>query len=124
MGSTGTAQNASGAAGPLSSDVVLMYLADEPQQEWITKIQARYPGLEIRWALSYANGARVPPETYGPEIWDGVTLMCCWWFPPPAELMSKIKFVQLTSAGTDPWVNHASFLDPNVAFCNGRGTNP
>ncbi len=113
--------NPGGVDGPLSKDKLLMFLADEPQIEWKAKIEARYPGLEVRWAKSYANGARVPPESYGSELWEGITLMCCWWFPPPAELMTDIKFVQLTSAGTDPWVEHAVFLNPEVTFCNGRG---
>ena len=100
-----------------------MYLGDDPQTEWMAQMESLYPGLEIRWAKSYANGAPVVAESYG-DLWDGITLLCCWWFTPPAHLLKDVKFVQITSTGADPWLRHATYLDPNVVFCNGRGTNP
>ncbi len=120
---TTVARSPGAAKKSLSGEKLLMFLGDAPDPDWIAKIEAKYPGLEVKWARSYANGAPVPAESYG-DMWDGVTLLCCWWFPPPPSLVPNVKFVQITSAGADPWFKHATYLDPKVVFCNGRGTNP
>lgn len=37
--------------------------------------------------------------------------------------MPNLRFVQLSSSGSDLWANHATFLDRNVVFCNTTGSN-
>ncbi|KAH8899010.1 D-3-phosphoglycerate dehydrogenase [Thozetella sp. PMI_491] len=127
MGSTETTAVATASAdgsisGRLSDAKVIVYFAEDPDQDWIAKIEARYPGIEVRWAKAYLDGAPVEAEVYG-DLWKGVTHACIWWYAPPAHLLEDVKFVQLAGSGVDPWINHATYHDPNVVFCNGRGNN-
>lgn len=39
------------------------------------------------------------------------------------ELVPKLRFVQLSSSGSDLWANHPKYLDKNVVFCTTSGSN-
>ena len=68
--------------------------------------------MPLRWAPGDKGSAAT---ALPPEIWEGVTIACLF-LPHPARLMSKVRYVQLTSAGADKWIEHETFLS-NV----GRG---
>ncbi len=44
--------------------------------------------------------------------------------PPPAELMSKVRYVQLSSAGADRWPGHPVYENKDVVFCTSNGCHP
>lgn len=44
-------------------------------------------------------------------------------FTHHTELVPKLRFVQLSSAGSDLWVNHPKYVDKDVVFCTTSGSN-
>lgn len=118
-------QNDSQKKHPLDGEVYALWLIPLPRPEWISRIEARFPGLRIRWHSPSEvgpDGNRLTADTLGPEFWDGVTMLSCF-MPPRAELMKQVRYVQLTSAGADKWLENDKYKDPNVVFCTGNGTH-
>lgn len=113
-------------AGALSRDKLVVFIPTDADETWIAKIKARYPGLDIRWARSRSSkdGEQILTSTYPPELWEGVTIMCSDWMPPPEHLLTSVRYCQITSAGTDKWKGHATYEDGDVVFCNASGVHP
>jgi hypothetical protein len=110
----------------LSTDIILLQIPPEPDLQWIARLEAKYPGLKVRWEqLRWKPGDKLDSGATAlpPETWEGVT-MACLFLSHPAHLMSKVRYVQLTSAGADKWVDHATYKNPNVVFCTANGTHP
>ncbi|KAH8897307.1 putative 2-hydroxyacid dehydrogenase [Thozetella sp. PMI_491] len=106
----------------LSKDKLLLFLPKVPDLQWIAKTKAKYPGLEINWAASVdQDGELVKEEDLPAEYWDGITLLFVDWSPPPAHLLSKVRFVQVASAGVDLWRDHPTYLNNDIAFSNASG---
>ncbi|KAK3376091.1 hypothetical protein B0T24DRAFT_648186 [Lasiosphaeria ovina] len=117
---TPAAQNGQRAPRDLSKDVFLMDLPVPPDQAWIDRLEARYPGFRVRW-VSKAWEFTAGPFT--PGQFEGITMMCSF-IPQPAELLPNISYIQLTSAGADKWLSHPLYQDPNITFCTSNGTHP
>ncbi|KAL8406861.1 hypothetical protein RB596_005372 [Gaeumannomyces avenae] len=108
----------------LEGEVLLVCIPTEPKLEWVTAMEERYPGLEIRWVDRdwyldtnvFASGTLNLPA----GLYDGVTMVMSF-LPPKPEDMKRVRFVQLTSAGADRWVTHDVYRDPNVIFCTANG---
>ncbi|ROW04911.1 hypothetical protein VPNG_07047 [Cytospora leucostoma] len=108
----------------LSRDKLLIFQPKGPSAEWIARIQARHPGLEIRYENSaLPDGSIRPFEELNPATRDGVTLLSTY-LPPPARFLKGVRFVQLPSAGVDKWLGHETYKDENVVFCTGNGCHP
>lgn len=108
----------------LSKDKLLIFQPKGPTAEWIARVQARHPGLEILYENSaLPDGSIKPFEELRPEVRDGVTLLSTY-IPPPARFLKDVRFVQLPSAGVDKWLNHETYKDGNVVFCTGNGCHP
>lgn len=103
------------------SDKLLLYFPEDPHEDWISRVKSAHPGLQIEWHRSItAEGVRVPFEDLPADVWEGLTMFC--GFPaPPANLLRSLRFVQLTSAGADKWVQHDSYKDEKVMFCTSNG---
>lgn len=110
-----------GSAGALSNDVLLVYIPAAPDPEWIARIESRHPGLEVRWSVRAAPGEL----ELDPAVWAGVTMVVTHR-PHPAELMKSVRYVQLSSAGADRWLDpvHPKYGDPGTVFCTANGTHP
>jgi hypothetical protein len=104
----------------LSNDILLLFTIGEPRNDWIEKIKAQYPGLEIRWVNGMTTAGLGAPDAIPAETWEGVTLFSSF-MPAKAELMTKVRFVQLMSAGVDRWPGHVKYEDPNVIFTSTNG---
>ena len=105
----------------LSSDILLVHVPLPPDQEWIAKLESTYPGFQVRWyqrAPILAQDKGIPDE-----LWEGVT-MVMGTSAYPAHLMSKVRYVQLSSAGADRWVNHEVYKNKDVIFCTANGCHP
>lgn len=108
----------------LSKDVLLVVFLTGPNNEWISKVRDKYPGLEVRWAQMLRDDKTfVKPDELDPEIWKGVTLICPFIWPPAAHHLSSVRFVQLPSAGIDFWVSHDTYKDKNVVFSTSNGVH-
>ncbi|KAI4865418.1 hypothetical protein F4820DRAFT_297733 [Hypoxylon rubiginosum] len=108
-------------AGSLSNDIVLLFMPFPERPEWTDRIFKRY-GLRVRWVNSIREDKSViSAAELGPEF-DGVTLLCTY-MPPPAELIPKVRFVQLTSAGADKWLSHPKYQEKSTVFCTSNGVN-
>lgn len=116
--------SASAESSALSKDVLLVIFLTERNEEWISKVQAKYPGLEVRWVnVLNEDQSFKKPEDMGDALFEGVTLICPFVYPPPPKYLSSVRFVQLTSAGIDWWVNHETYKDKNVLFCTANGAH-
>ncbi|KAJ9137898.1 2-hydroxyacid dehydrogenase [Pleurostoma richardsiae] len=108
----------------LKGDILLIFAATSAPAGWIEETRVRFPGLEIRWECSIADdGSLRKAEDLPTEVWDGVTMLSTY-APPPARLIPNVRFVQLTSAGSDMWRKHEKYLDKNVVFCVASGAQP
>lgn len=108
----------------LSRDVLLVYTITESDEEWIARVKARHPGLQIRWVKGFnADGSFKKHEDIGDEIWAGVTILSPFLFPPPARLLKTVRFIQLPAAGGDAWPGHPTYEDKDVLFCTSNGVH-
>lgn len=106
----------------LSKDKLLLFFPKEPDSEWISNIRAKYPGLQVNWAASVKeDGQPVDVKELPVEYWQGITLLFVDWSPPPAHLLSNVRFVQLASAGADLWHNHPTYQNKDIIFSNASG---
>lgn len=106
----------------LSKDKLLLFFPKDPDTEWIKKITTKYPGLEVKWANSVKDdGSFVNEKDLPAEYWEDTTLLFVDYLPPPAELISKVRFVQLAAAGADAWLGHPTYLQKETVFSNASG---
>lgn len=113
---------ATGEVCALSKDKLLLFFPKEPNPEWVSTIRAKYPGLQVNWASSVKeDGQPVDVNELPVEYWQGITLLFVDWAPPPAHLLSNVRFVQLASAGADLWHNHPTYLNKDIIFSNASG---
>lgn len=134
------------------ADVLLMFCPSEPDTEWEKRLQQKCPvpgQLEIRWVnTKQPDGSFKKPCDFDASTFKDVTMLYSY-FPTPngtcdeylrgpcrlassffgpvadpdPEHMPKLRFVQLTSAGSDLWANHPKYLNKNVVFCTTSGSN-
>lgn len=105
----------------MSGDILLAFFLVSPEEEWADRLRAKYPGLEVRWALAVEENELVDLERLPSELWAGVTILMIPSLGPSARLMKSVRFVQSTASGLDQWHSHPAFNDPNVVFANSRG---
>ncbi|XXG99345.1 Transcription initiation factor IIA subunit 2 [Hypoxylon texense] len=107
-------------AGSLSNDIILLFMPFPERPEWTDRVTKRY-GLRVRFVSSIREDKTVINiADLGAEVWEGVTLLCTY-MPPPAELIPKVRFVQLTSAGADKWLGHPKYQDKDTIICTSNG---
>ncbi|OTA95510.1 hypothetical protein M434DRAFT_28833 [Hypoxylon sp. CO27-5] len=112
-----------GELGALSNDILLVYLPLPEKPECAERLTGKFKGLQVRWVSALQPGRPlVNAEELQPDVWDGVTLLSTY-MPPPAELLPKLRFVQLPSAGVDRWPGHAKYEDKDVIFCTSNGVH-
>ncbi|KAK1983944.1 D-isomer specific 2-hydroxyacid dehydrogenase [Colletotrichum cereale] len=106
---------------PLAQDVLLLVLPAPENPTWKRRVLERFPGLEVRWVDSRKPGGDYAlPDEVPDEMWDGVTIYHSLT-PASPERMSKVRFVQVSSAGVDLWVGHEVYQNPDVSFCTTNG---
>ncbi|GAB1316954.1 D-isomer specific 2-hydroxyacid dehydrogenase NAD-binding domain-containing protein [Madurella fahalii] len=110
---------ASELANSLSNDVLLMTVPSPPNETWIAELERKYPGFKVRWVL---QETKLPAHPLPHDVYDGVTILCTV-LPHPAELLPKLRYVQLMSAGADRWITHELYKRPGVMFCTGNGVH-
>ncbi|KAE8143853.1 hypothetical protein BDV38DRAFT_266976 [Aspergillus pseudotamarii] len=103
----------------LCKDVLLIQMPIEIPAEWKRKMESKYPGIEIRSRVLWLE-LGLEANQIEPELWNGVTLTCLY-LTHPEELMSNVRFIQLTSAGVDRWIHHQRYNSPDVAFSTASG---
>ena len=102
----------------------LLVVLPHPRNEaWIARVQAKNPGWQIIWFDNRGPGGLVRPDEMDAAIWLGVTVYCSF-MPASPELMRRVCFVQLATAGNDKWLENAAFLSPDVVFASASGCQP
>ncbi|KAF4467273.1 d-isomer specific 2-hydroxyacid dehydrogenase [Fusarium albosuccineum] len=104
----------------LGKEKVLIFIPSPPNEEWISRVQTRFPGLKVVWFNNSKPGGYVSPDEIARDIWDGVTIYCSF-MPASADRMRNTRFVQLATAGNDRWLENEAFHSPNVVFCSASG---
>jgi hypothetical protein len=108
----------------LSQDKLLVFIPRDIDLEWISSVEVAYPGLKVHWIRrDKPDGTMKTYDELPSEVWDGLTMICVH-SAPPAELLSKVRFVQLTSAGADQWAGHETYKKDEVVFCTSNGIHP
>ncbi|OTA98092.1 hypothetical protein M426DRAFT_326261 [Hypoxylon sp. CI-4A] len=116
-------ESAGGEITSLGNDVLLAFIPLAENPEWTEKLAKKFKGLQIRWVKSITpEHTIVKPDDLPAETWDGVTLLYTF-LPPRIELIPKVRFVQLTSAGADKWPGHPKYQDESVVFCTSNGSH-
>ncbi|KAK3689725.1 hypothetical protein B0T22DRAFT_177400 [Podospora appendiculata] len=105
----------------LSNDILLLHLPLPPDEKWITHVETKFPGLKVRWVMR--PNPDFTPIVLPEEVFEGVTMICSLT-PHPAEMLPKVRYVQVASSGADLWLNHPLYQNPNVIFCTANGTTP
>ncbi|KAF3799693.1 hypothetical protein GCG54_00000938 [Colletotrichum gloeosporioides] len=109
---------------PLANDILLVFLSSPRNEEWISRVESNYPGLQVRWANNHLpDGRFLLPDELPDEVWDGVTMIISF-NPPSLERLKNVRFVQLTSAGADKWRDHPVYKNPDIPFCTTNGCHP
>ncbi|ROV88732.1 hypothetical protein VMCG_10078 [Cytospora schulzeri] len=108
-----------------TEDILLMLYAVDRDEQWENDLLEKLPGkLQVRWENTRKpDGSIKAADEYDPKIFEGVTMLFTY-SPVPADLVPKLRFVQLTSAGSDLWQSHARYLDSGVKFATTSGSNP
>ncbi|KAL2179616.1 uncharacterized protein P884DRAFT_283489 [Thermothelomyces heterothallicus CBS 202.75] len=112
---TSSSQEAQG----LSNEVLLVSVPFPANEQWIANLKASHPGLEIRWVVRPLSAGAEPLSE---EMYDNVSLLFTLW-PHPAELLPKLRFVQLISAGADTWLDHDLYKKSEITFCTANGAH-
>ncbi|EXJ78324.1 hypothetical protein A1O3_09485 [Capronia epimyces CBS 606.96] len=107
----------------LSQDTVLIMMPIDPMQEVIDRLQNKFPGVKIRWQNTKSPTGVMRSEDMAPELFDGVTIVCAY-LVPPASLLPKVRFVQLTSSGADQCIEHPLYKQAHIPFCTANGAHP
>lgn len=109
-----------------SKEILLIFLPRDPDQAWISRIETKFPHLEVRWVnrdqYKFRAGITIP-HTEGDaleDIWKGVTVAVLG-LPPPAHLVQDLRYAQLTSAGADKWIASEVYNNPNLVICTSNG---
>lgn len=106
----------------LSNDKLLLFFPKDPDTEWIKKTTTKYPGLEVRWINSIRKDGNLVNEKDLPaDYWEDTTLLFVDYLPPPAELIPKVRFVQLAASGADAWLGHPAYFRKETIFSNASG---
>lgn len=112
------------AAASLDGDVLLALTMLEPSAAWLQKVQARFPGLQVRWEPSNDDKGITKPLSDIPKAaWEGVTILATYG-PVPAAFIPNVRFVQVVSAGSDLWANNDLYLNKSILFATGGGVQP
>ncbi|KAH8680736.1 D-isomer specific 2-hydroxyacid dehydrogenase [Xylariales sp. PMI_506] len=111
------------ASSTLKNDVLLIQFNQPPQKAWIAKIKSQHPELDVRWMeISMTKNMRQTQEDVASsELWKGVTLLSSFVLPPPDRVLGSVRFIQLPSAGIDPWLNQPIYKRKDVVLCTGNG---
>ncbi|KAI1142068.1 D-isomer specific 2-hydroxyacid dehydrogenase [Hypoxylon sp. FL0543] len=116
------AEETGGDVGPLSNDILLVCLPLPEKPECAERLTKKFKGLQVRWLSALKPGQPLADAELHPDVWDGVTLLSTY-MPPPAEIIPKVRFVQLPSAGVDRWPGHPKYEDKDVIFCTSNGVH-
>ncbi|KAL2151724.1 hypothetical protein VTH82DRAFT_6822 [Thermothelomyces myriococcoides] len=103
----------------LSNEVLLVCVPFPAEEQWIANLKASHPGLEIRWVVRPLSAGAEPLSK---ETYENVSLLLTLK-PHPAELLPKLRFVQLISAGADVWLDHNLYKNPEITFCTANGAH-
>lgn len=112
-----------------SNDVLLVLSGAGRDEQWERDLFQRLPGhlqvagqLQVRWEnIRNSDGSIRKLEDADRSIFEDVTILFTYE-PIPAEWIQKVRFVQLSSAGSDLWAKHPKFLDSSVKFATTTGS--
>ncbi|KAK4183291.1 putative 2-hydroxyacid dehydrogenase [Podospora australis] len=101
----------------LSKDIILIAVPAPPDAKWIAHLEAKHPGLKVRWAV---HEFKFPLDPLPEEVYEGITTLVTV-LPHPVHLLQNVRFVQLISAGADRWIGNELYNNPDVTFCTANG---
>ncbi|KAL1850743.1 hypothetical protein Daus18300_012821 [Diaporthe australafricana] len=106
-----------------SNDVLLVLSGTDRDEQWEHDLFERLPGkLQVRWEnIRNSDGSLRDVDSLDRRVFDNATILFTY-APVPVEWIPKVRFVQLSSAGSDMWSQHPKFLDRSVKFATTSGS--
>lgn len=99
----------------------LLVLGAVFQPAWIAQLKDLFPDLEI---VSNQDGSR-PGDEFLKEIsedeWKEATIIVTGKTLPDPELLPKLRYIQLQTAGANHMLNHPSVTNTEAALCTASG---
>ena len=105
------------------ADVLLVLMPWELPTAFIEETKAANPGLEVIAHVCGRHDTGIPSEI-PTETWSRATVLFTWKAIPPKELMPKLEYIQLLSAGCNHVADSAFFKETDVSFCTANGVHP
>jgi hypothetical protein len=94
-----------------------------PSDDFLERLRSKYPGLKIAHR-ELPRMRRVADAGIPAEEWKDVTILLAGGLAIPArELVPKLQYVQVMSAGANRILNHPLFLETDVKFCTANGVH-
>lgn len=109
--------------GDLPGHKILILAPWVPSEDFLERLRNKYPGLEIAHR-ELPRTRRVSEAGISPEEWKDVTILLAGGLAiPDKELVPKLKYVQVMSAGANRILGHPIFLETDVTFCTANGVH-
>ncbi len=105
-------------------EVLMVLMPWSPPQSYIDHVKTVSPGIKVisHPVDMYASDV---PASISPEIWATVTVLLTWRTFPSRKLAPKLKYVQLSSAGSNQIEGKDLFDEgTGVQVCNASGVHP
>ncbi|TLD28519.1 hypothetical protein PspLS_04014 [Pyricularia sp. CBS 133598] len=93
-----------------TNHVLLILMPWDPDSAWLASLADASPGIEVHsFRISYRDEKL--PEEVPADLWAKTTILFTWRSFPTLEMVPKLQYVQILSAGSDmtEWV-FATFL--------------
>lgn len=105
-----------GATGP---PVPMVGMAFEPA--WITEIKGLFPDLEIIRSAGRPHDEESVLNQVSDEEWKDATIIVTGKALPRPELVPKLRYVQLQTAGANYMLRHPSITNTTAELCTASG---
>lgn len=107
---------------PLKNHTLLILTPFTPPASQLETIRNSYPDLKVvTYDLPW--GAPGLPDDFDEAIWKDVTILLTSSYLPAKELVPRLQYVQLTSAGANHLVGKPLFSETDVPFCTANGVH-
>jgi hypothetical protein len=107
----------------LKGHKLLLLAPEAPKPEYLDELRRQFPDLEIVVHLVEWQTTVLPKE-FPEDGWKDTTiLLASGNIFPARELVPKLQYVQLVSAGANHILKKPLFSDTDIAFCTANGVH-
>nr|XP_036580791.1 d-isomer specific 2-hydroxyacid dehydrogenase [Colletotrichum truncatum]KAF6788863.1 d-isomer specific 2-hydroxyacid dehydrogenase [Colletotrichum truncatum] len=101
-----------------ADDLLLILMPWIPDPAWVVSL-----GMPVEFRQMGTYQTEIP-EDISAETWAKVTVLFTWKAFPTKEMVPKLQYVQLLSAGCNQIFGLPVFEDTSIDFCTSNGVHP